>query len=103
VLAQVDTTGEPGKGGCPLDRLDELVAAIGEAGLELRGLMTVGPTAAGPDAARPGFAAVRAAVDRLGLSVCSMGMSDDLEVAVPEGSTQVRIGTALFGARPVGD
>jgi uncharacterized pyridoxal phosphate-containing UPF0001 family protein len=38
-------------------------------------------------------------VDRLGLSVCSMGMTDDLEVAVGEGSTQVRVGSALFGAR----
>ncbi len=103
VLAQVDTEGEPGKGGCPIERLDELVAVIRGAGLDLRGLMTVGPTSGGADAARPGFRAVRSAVDRLGLEVCSMGMSDDLEVAVEEGTTQVRLGTALFGPRPVGD
>ena len=61
--------------------------------------MTVGPTEGGPEAARPGFRAVRAVLDELGLRVCSMGMSDDLEVAVQEGSTQVRIGSALFGPR----
>jgi PLP dependent protein len=101
VLAQVDTTDEPGKGGCPIARLDELVAVIRDAGLDLRGLMTVGPTEGGPESARPGFRAVRQEADRLGLAVCSMGMSDDLEVAVEEGSTEVRLGTALFGQRPV--
>jgi PLP dependent protein len=100
VLVQVDTTGEPGKGGCPLADLDPLVDAVREAGLDVRGLMTVGPTGGGPEAARAGFRAVRAAVDRLGLGLCSMGMTDDLEVAVQEGSTQIRVGTALFGPRP---
>jgi len=100
VLVQVDTTGEPGKGGCPLADLDGLVAVVNELGLDLRGLMTVGPTEGGPEAARAGFRAVRAAVDRLGLDICSMGMTADLEVAVQEGSTQIRVGTALFGARP---
>ena len=99
VLVQVDTSAEPGKGGVALDRLDELVELVVALGLDLRGLMTVGPTVGGPDAARPGFRAVRAAVDRLGLAICSMGMTDDLEVAVEEGSTQVRVGTALFGVR----
>jgi PLP dependent protein len=101
VLVQVDTTGEPGKGGCLLADLDALVEVVHTAGLDLRGLMTVGPTEGGPEAARAGFRSVRAAVDRLGLAVCSMGMTDDLEVAVQEGSTQIRVGTALFGARPV--
>jgi PLP dependent protein len=100
VLIQVDTAGETGKGGCRPDELDVLVEAVQAAGLELRGLMTVGPTDGGPEAARPGFRRVRAEVDRRHLEVCSMGMSDDLEVAVQEGSTQVRVGTALFGARP---
>jgi PLP dependent protein len=100
VLIQVDTTGEPGKGGCPLSDVDVLVAAARAAGLDVRGLMTVGPTEGGPQAARAGFRAVRAAVDRIGLAVCSMGMTDDLEVAVQEGSTQIRVGTALFGPRP---
>lgn len=100
VLVQVDTTGEPGKGGCPIAELDPLVEHVLECGLRLEGLMTVGPTEGGPAAAAPGFRAVRAAVDRLGLAVCSMGMTADLEIAVAEGSTQLRVGTALFGPRP---
>ena len=61
--------------------------------------MTVGPTSGGAEAARSGFRLVRRLVDELGLRTCSMGMSDDLEVAVEEGSTEVRVGTALFGPR----
>lgn len=102
VLIQVDTTGEAalgGKGGCPIGQLDALADEVVGAGLLLDGLMTVGPTSGGAEAARPGFRAVRAAADRLGLRTCSMGMSADLEVAVEEGSTRVRVGTALFGAR----
>lgn len=102
VLVQVDTTGEPGKGGCPIDDVPALVATARDAGLTVEGLMTVGPTEGPPEAARPGFRAVRRLVDALGLTVCSMGMSGDLEIAVAEGSTQVRVGTALFGARGAG-
>lgn len=101
VMIQVDTTGETGKGGLPLDELDGLVEVVRGLELDLVGLMTVGPTEGGPEAARHGFRAVRAAVDRLGLAQCSMGMTADLEVAVEEGTTQVRVGSALFGARPV--
>lgn len=106
VMIQVDTSAltddaAAGKGGCPIAELDELVDAVTALDLDLRGLMTVGPTEGGPEAARPGFEAVRSAVDRLGLAECSMGMSGDLEVAVECGSTQVRVGTALFGSRPV--
>lgn len=100
VLVQASTDTESGKGGCPLDDVPALVEAAIGAGLQVRGLMTVGPTEGGPQAARAGFRAVRAMVDHLGLSVCSMGMTDDLEVAVQEGSTQVRVGSALFGERP---
>ncbi len=101
VLIQVDTAGQSGKGGCSFDQLDELVGEVRSIGLNLGGLMTVGPTFGGPEAARDGFRRVRSAVDRLGLEVCSMGMTGDLEVAVAEGSTQVRVGTALFGERRV--
>lgn len=100
VLIQVNTTEDLHKGGCRLDDVERLVTAASDAGLVVEGLMTVGPTDAPPAAAAPGFRAVRAAVDSLGLEVCSMGMSDDLEVAIGEGSTQVRIGSALFGERP---
>jgi len=105
VLIQVNATGESGKGGCPPGETAALVARAAAAGLRVEGLMTVGPTDAGADP-RPGFELVRGLVDRLGLEVCSMGMTDDLEAAVGCGSTMVRIGTALFGprrARPVRD
>jgi len=101
VLIQVDTAGGVGKGGCPIEELDPLVELVHEMGLDLRGLMTIGPTEGGPETARYGFRQVRSATDRLGLAVCSMGMTADLEVAVEEGSTQVRVGSAIFGPRPV--
>lgn len=100
VLVQTAALDEPGKGGCPLPEVPALVDAAREAGLFVQGLMTVGPTVGGPEAARAGFRATRAMMDTLGLAVCSMGMTDDLDVAVQEGSTQVRVGSALFGERP---
>ena len=100
ILVQVDTTGDPGKGGCAVDEVDGLVTFAREQGLVVEGLMTVGPTGQPPAAARSGFRIVRGLVDDLGLPVCSMGMTADLVVAVEEGSTQVRVGTALFGPRP---
>ena len=99
VLVQVNVTGETDKGGCPPADVAGLVEACTAAGLSVDGLMTVGPTVGGPEAARPAFRAVRRLVDEFGLRTCSMGMTDDLEVAVQEGSTRVRIGTALFGPR----
>jgi uncharacterized pyridoxal phosphate-containing UPF0001 family protein len=62
--------------------------------------MAVGPPGP-PELARPGFRKVSALADRLGLVERSMGMTDDLGVAVEEGSTMVRVGRGLFGARPV--
>jgi pyridoxal phosphate enzyme (YggS family) len=99
VLVQVNASDEPQKGGCEPGEVDRLVEHAVGAGLDVVGLMTVGRTGAPSDAAA-GFALVRGLVDRLGLAVCSMGMSGDLEVAVAEGSTMVRVGTALFGERP---
>jgi PLP dependent protein len=101
VLIQVNTNGEIAKGGCPPDEARTLVGRAQAAGLIVDGLMTVGPTSGGPEAARPGFRAVRALCDGLGLPTCSMGMSDDFVVAVQEGSTRVRLGSVLFGMRPV--
>ncbi len=103
ILVQVDTTGEAGKGGCPPDEVPELVESARAAGLRPIGLMTVGPTGGTPEDARPGFRLVRSLVDELGLEVCSMGMSGDADVAVEEGTTQLRIGTGLFGPRPPKD
>lgn len=100
VLIQVNSTAEPGKGGCEPDDVPALVDRARDRGLVVEGLMTVGPTGASPEAARPGFRMVRGLVERLGLAVCSMGMSGDLDIAVQEGSTEVRVGTALFGPRP---
>ena len=78
-----------------------LVTHSSAAGLVVDGLMTVGPTSGGADAARAGFRLVRSMCDDLGLATCSMGMSDDFVVAVEEGSTRVRLGSVLFGMRPV--
>ncbi|HUS42487.1 MAG TPA: YggS family pyridoxal phosphate-dependent enzyme [Ilumatobacteraceae bacterium] len=100
VLVQVDTTGDPAKGGCHVGDVAALVDRAAGHGLQVCGLMTVGPTGGDGEAARSGFREVRGLVDDLGLDVCSMGMSGDLEVAVAEGSTEVRVGTALFGERP---
>jgi pyridoxal phosphate enzyme (YggS family) len=101
VLVQVNTTGESTKGGCTPDQVESLVMQAVGAGLIAEGLMTVGPTVGGPEAARPGFRQVRTLCDTLGLQSCSMGMSDDFVVAVQEGSTRVRLGSVLFGMRPV--
>ena len=100
VLVQVNTTGEANKGGCAPNDVESLVVHAMAAGLAVDGLMTVGPTSGGPEAARPGFRLVRALCDELGLVSCSMGMSDDFIVAVEEGSTRVRLGSVLFGMRP---
>jgi PLP dependent protein len=98
VLVQVNVSAEPQKGGCDPGLTPELVGRARQAGLIVEGLMTVG--APGPvDVVRPGFRMLRRLADELDLAVCSMGMSADLEVAVEEGATEVRIGSALFGPR----
>ena len=101
VLVQVNTTDDAAKGGCALSEVETLVSQSSTAGLVVDGLMTVGPTTGGEEAARAGFRLVRDMCDDLGLATCSMGMSDDFEVAVQEGSTRVRLGSVLFGMRPV--
>jgi hypothetical protein len=104
VLIQVAATDDPAaaagaKGGCAVTEVPGLVELAVDAGLVVDGLMTVGPTDRPAEAARAGFVVVRSLVDELGLTTCSMGMSADLRVAVEEGATEVRIGTALFGPR----
>ena len=88
---------EPGVAEAELSALLEGVRALPL--LRVAGLMTMPAPSPDPEASRPAFAKLRALCDRLGLAECSMGMSDDFEVAVEEGATRVRIGTALFGER----
>lgn len=99
VLVQVNTTGEAQKGGCEPDAAAGLVATLRRADLDVRGLMTVGPTTTDIDATRRAFRLLRTLADDLDLPERSMGMSGDLDVALEEGSTIVRVGTALFGPR----
>jgi uncharacterized pyridoxal phosphate-containing UPF0001 family protein len=99
VLVQVRIDERPERNGCDPDDVPALVEQLDGLGLVVRGLMAVGP--AGPaELARPGFRQVTALADRLGLAERSMGMTADLDVAVEEGSTMVRVGRGLFGARP---
>jgi len=100
VLVQVSLSDEPGKAGCPFGEAPALVAEARRAGLVVEGLMGVGPTAGGVEAARPRFRQLARAAADLGLGTVSMGMSADLAVAVAEGATVVRVGTALLGPRP---
>ena len=99
VLIQVNTTGEAQKSGCAPEAAQRVVEQAQRAGLDVRGLMTVGPTDPQIDP-RPCFAALRDLAERIGLSELSMGMSADYEAAVAEGATIVRIGSVLFGPRP---
>lgn len=99
VLVQVDIAGIEGRGGCPPDQITGLVQHSRSAGLEVVGLMAVGPPAP-PMHARPGFRLLAHRAADLGLAELSMGMTADIEVAVEEGATMVRVGTALFGPRP---
>lgn len=99
VLVQVNVTGLEHQSGCPPERLASVVDGCADLGLEVRGLMAIGPQ--GPDdEVHAAFREVRRLADRHGLPERSMGMSGDLEAAVAEGSTMVRVGTALFGPRP---
>jgi uncharacterized pyridoxal phosphate-containing UPF0001 family protein len=99
VLVQVDVVGGQGRNGCAPTGVPDLVAALRGEDLDVAGLMTIGPQGP-PEASRPAFALVRELTARLGLSECSMGMTDDMDVALAEGSTMVRLGRALFGERP---
>jgi pyridoxal phosphate enzyme (YggS family) len=108
VLIEVRIAPEETKSGVEKEQLPELadkVCGLGE--LELAGLMCIPPYLEEPEKARPYFAELRELKARLEvtlgrkLPVLSMGMSHDFEVAIEEGATEVRVGTALFGAREV--
>jgi hypothetical protein len=107
IYLQVNVDADPAKAGFDAQQLErELPHVLSLPNLEVRGLMTVGWQTAGSTEARPTFARLRAlseqlraADPRLGPGL-SMGMTDDYEVAIEEGSTLVRVGRALFGERP---
>ena len=101
VLLQVNVGREPQKSGCLPEDLPALVDSVRALqNVDLAGLMTVAPHFEDPMASRPVFAELRRLAEAHGLSELSMGMTHDLEAAVLEGATMLRIGTALFGPRP---
>ena len=99
VLVQLDLAGLPDRGGCQPDDAPALVRRCTELGLDVGGLMGVGVPGP-PEGSRPGFRLLGRIADDLGLPIRSMGMSADIDVAVEEGSTMVRIGSQLVGPRP---
>ena len=106
-LVEVNTSGDAGKFGVPAEGARNLLEHVLRLeGIDLRGLMTIGPLHGGAEGARRAFqclSRIRAEATRAGLlpedADLSMGMSDDFEIAIEEGATIVRLGTALFGAR----
>lgn len=100
VMIEVKLSPEQSKAGSNPEELAELIAAIRECqNLNLQGLMTMPPWSDDPEQSRPFFRRLRELADQFELHGVSMGMSHDLEVAVQEGATHVRVGTALFGRR----
>jgi PLP dependent protein len=100
VMLEVKLSHEDAKSGAAPADLPELIAAVRACGnLGLLGLMTMPPWSDDPEAARGIFRSLRELGEQHGLAQLSMGMSHDLETAIEEGSTCVRVGTALFGKR----
>lgn len=100
VMIEVKLSPEDSKHGCMPDELPDVVAGVRACGhLTLTGFMTVPPWNADAELSRPYFQALRSLAARYEVKQLSMGMSHDLEVAIEEGSTMVRVGTALFGSR----
>ena len=109
VLVQINISGEKSKSGiAPEELIGLLVQASQLPHLNICGLMTIPPFGDSPEESRPYFRALRelrdvinrAAIPGVRLHELSMGMSDDFEVAIEEGATMIRVGSALFGARP---
>ncbi len=105
VLIQVNPDGEAGKSGCDPAQIDALAALVAASpNLRLRGLMAIPEPADDRDVRRQTFQRLRGWFEQLQaqypqVDTLSMGMSDDFELAASEGATEVRIGSALFGAR----
>jgi pyridoxal phosphate enzyme (YggS family) len=100
-LLQVNVASEASKGGFAPDAVGAALDTIGALShVRIRGLMVIPPEAERPEDARPWFRRLRELADKHGLRERSMGMSGDFEVAIEEGATMVRVGTAIFGPRP---
>jgi PLP dependent protein len=100
VMIEVKLSAEEAKAGAAPEDVPALVEAIrGCANLQLLGLMTMPPWSEDAETSRPYFARLRKLAEENQLAGLSMGMSHDLEVAIEEGATMVRVGTALFGPR----
>ena len=100
VMLEVKLSPEEAKSGADPSELSALIAGVKScANLSLQGLMTMPPWSDDPEVSRPFFRKLRELAAEHGLAQLSMGMSHDLEVAIEEGATHVRVGTALFGKR----
>src|SRR5436190_17645 len=100
-LVQVNVAGEASKGGVAPEGLGDLLDAVTKLDhVRVRGLMVIPPEARDPTDARVWFRTLAKLRERHGLRELSMGMSGDFEVAIEEGATMVRVGTAIFGPRP---
>jgi PLP dependent protein len=100
VMLEVKLSPEHAKSGAAPEELPALVDAVRSLpNLRLAGLMTMPPWSDDPEESRPYFSRLRELAARHGLPQLSMGMSHDLEVAIEEGATVVRVGTAIFGSR----
>jgi pyridoxal phosphate enzyme (YggS family) len=100
VLIEVNVGGEATKGGVSPESAAKLAEEVAKLpNITVTGLMTVAPQADDPEDVRPVFRKLRELRDAIGLRELSMGMTDDFEVAIEEGSTFVRVGRALFGPR----
>ena len=101
VLLEVKLSGEANKTGAEPEQLAELMKAAGECStIRVNGLMTMPPWSKDAEQSRPYFRRLAELGRRYGLGQLSMGMSNDFEVAIEEGATLIRVGTALFGSRP---
>ncbi len=99
-LIEVNIAEEPQKSGIPVNLLDAYhKQVLNCSAVQFRGLMTIGPDNCDPEQMRSYFRKLAKIGSELGGNWLSMGMSDDFEVAIQEGSTHIRIGTALFGQR----
>jgi PLP dependent protein len=99
-LLQVNVAAEPSKGGFAPEAVGEALDAIGKLPhVQVTGLMAIPPEVERAEDARPWFRRMRELAARHGLRGVSMGMSGDFEVAIEEGATMVRVGTAIFGPR----